>query len=182
METLYITYTHGNEPPPYHVPNALVANPIARTQNKRYIESDLNRSFGISFPRTYEEKRAREIKDVMSKYDLVVDIHRTTAEVPFCAIVTKLEDVEYALPYLPAAIIVIDMPTALIAHAKHGVALEYPYNSELIRSEREVPIYRVKDYVYAKAGWENFEEVDEGIPYMVNEGAYKGKCFLLERV
>ena len=180
METLYVTYTHGNEKPPYPISHAIVANPIARAQDKRYIESDLNRSFGVSSPRTYEEKRAREIKGVMNRYDLVVDIHRTVSQSLFCAIVTKLEDVEYALPYLPEAIIVIDMPTALIAHAKHGVALEYPYEYSVGHGTPN--LYRVKDFVYAEKGWCDFVEVEAGIPYMVGERAYGGKCFLLERI
>ena len=55
----------------------LCGNPKAYRANVRYIETDLNRSYGTSQPETYEEKRARKIvaKVASKKYDYILDIH-----------------------------------------------------------------------------------------------------------
>jgi len=181
MKTLYITYTHGDEHPPYEIPNALVANPLAKERNVRYIETDLNRSFGVMTPISYEEKRAVELDEVLTDYDLVVDIHRTTAQTKFCGIVTKSDDAVYALPYGVSAVVLVEnIQNSLISRAKHGIALEYPYTYSLHTGS--IPLYRVKEFVTAEPHWIDFEETEQGIPYLVNEKAYHGKCFLLEKI
>lgn len=180
MKTLYITYTHGDEHPPYEMPNALIANPLAKERNVRYIETDLNRSFGAKTPVSYEEKRAIELEKILSEYDLVVDIHRTTAQTKFCGIVTKPEDAVYTLPYGVNAVIQVDIQNSLISKAMHGIALEYP-NTFSVHTGR-VPLYRVLEFVTAEPDWIDFEETEQGIPYLVNEKAYHGKCFLLEKI
>lgn len=181
MKTLYVTYTHGDEHPPYEIPNALIANPLAKDRNLRYIETDLNRSFGAKTPVSYEEERAVELEKTLKEYDLVVDIHRTTAQTKFCGIITKLEDAVYALPYGVSALVLVEnIQNSLISRTKHGIALEYPYGYSLHTGS--VPLYRVLKFVTAEPNWIDFEETEQGIPYLVNEKAYNGKCFLLEKI
>lgn len=180
MKTLYITYTHGDEYPPYEIPDALIANPLAKERNVRYIETDLNRSFGVKTPVSYEEKRAVELGEMLNDYDLVIDIHRTTAQTKFCGIVTKSDDAVYTLPYGVSAVIQVDIQNSLISKARHGIALEYP-NTFSVHIGK-VPLYRVKEFVTAETHWIDFEETEQGIPYLVNEKAYHGKCFLLEEI
>lgn len=184
MKTLYTIYTHGNEVPPYALPyEKLIANQAAYQMGTRHKETDLNRSFNVENPQSYEEKRAVEILDHINRvgYELVVDIHRTDAPTAvFTALITKLEDYQYALPYLPHAVVLIDSPHSLIQNVPHGVALEYPKH---FTGSQETPnLYRVKDFVEAKEGWQDFVPVAEGIPYIVGESSYEGKCFLLERL
>ncbi|PIR22361.1 MAG: hypothetical protein COV44_08090 [Deltaproteobacteria bacterium CG11_big_fil_rev_8_21_14_0_20_45_16] len=50
--------------------------PAARI-NQRYIDRDLNRSFGLKEVKLDEEKRALELEDLISDADLYVDLHQT---------------------------------------------------------------------------------------------------------
>src|SRR3989338_1519217 len=63
----------------------LLGNPNAAIVNKRYIDSDLNRSFGVGKPITLEERRANEIEEVLCNSFFLLDIHQTQlkSEVPF---------------------------------------------------------------------------------------------------
>lgn len=80
--------THGNETlgvelvkllrnKPMMGVDTLIANPRAVSAKCRYTESDLNRSFGLQFPGTYETKRARELRQTVKKYQIVLDFHNT---------------------------------------------------------------------------------------------------------
>lgn len=183
--TIYVTHTHGDEEPPYHVPNAIIANPVAKALGRRYVESDLNRSFNYNDEKTtYEVRRARHLKKILSDADVVVDIHRTTAVTRFCAIVTKLDDVVYALRYQPSAVIIMNQyfsEYCLIGNVKHGVVLEYPYTPIPYMGKPE--LYRVKGMLGVQKGWKELEPTHDGmIPYMIGEKAYDGNCFILERM
>ncbi len=182
-KTIYVTHTHGDEEPPYHVPDAVIGNPVAKALGRRYVERDLNRSFNSGGVELYEVRRALHLKKILSDADVVVDIHRTTAVTQFCAIVTKLDDVVYALRYQPSAVIIMNQNFSehcLIGNVKHGVVLEYPYTPIPYIGKPEV--YRVKEMVEVQEGWKELEGNKRGIPYMIGEKAYEGKCFLLERV
>ena len=97
MRILAIISTHGNE---LLGPNLLaymlakrsklleniefiIANPRAYAKNVRYIESDLNRSYGLGLD-TYESQRAKVIEERIRllKPGLVLDFHTTTTEQP----------------------------------------------------------------------------------------------------
>lgn len=70
-----------------------VGNPEARKLQKRFIESDMNRSFGAG-EATYERERAAEIVELINKneFDLVLDMHTTTVEQPPCLILGDITD------------------------------------------------------------------------------------------
>jgi hypothetical protein len=57
--------------------DTVIANPHAVTQNTRYVESDLNRSFGSLYKGTYETERAKELVMLAKRYDIVLDFHNT---------------------------------------------------------------------------------------------------------
>ena len=61
----------------------IIANPRAYAKNVRYIESDLNRSYGLGLD-TYESQRAKVIEERIRllKPELVLDFHTTTTEEP----------------------------------------------------------------------------------------------------
>jgi len=67
----------------------IIANPRAYAKNVRYIESDLNRSYGLGLD-TYESQRAKVIEERIRllKPELVLDFHTTTAEQPNILITT----------------------------------------------------------------------------------------------
>ena len=88
----YITAMHGDECMPTlalaatNIPQ-LIANPKALSIGKRWVDADLNASFGLR-AKTYESRRAREVLGQIPKKAIVVDFHTTdTANVPFAIIV-----------------------------------------------------------------------------------------------
>ena len=58
--------------------NLIAGNPSALEQNIRFIEQDLNRCFG-EMPKnpTLEHKRAAELKPILAKTGILLDIHST---------------------------------------------------------------------------------------------------------
>ncbi len=88
MKILVLGGTHGNEllgvklvkllqEEPIEGVDAIIANPKAVAAGTRFTGSDLNRSFGDSFPGTYETKRAAELSKLAAGYDIVLDFHNT---------------------------------------------------------------------------------------------------------
>ncbi len=69
----------------------LVAHDKAYKLNKRFLETDLNRSFGVEIPLSFEEKLAVKIRNKLERddYDLVLDMHNTKASGTTCAIVVN---------------------------------------------------------------------------------------------
>ncbi len=66
----------------------LIANPKASKKNVRFVETNLNQSFGVKDPQSYEEKRAVEIMPLLTGHDFILDFHNTTSRTT-CAIVTE---------------------------------------------------------------------------------------------
>lgn len=102
MKILIIGATHGNEllgvklyerllqkrsPLLEHI-DFIIGNPRAYVAGQRYIDCDMNRSYGKK-GQAYEETRTREIAKYIrqSKPDLVLDMHTTTCKQPICLIV-----------------------------------------------------------------------------------------------
>ncbi len=106
MKILIIAATHGNEllgiklyqrllqqrSPLLEYIDFIIANPRALAARTRYIDCDLNRSYGSRGTR-YEEQRAREISDYIghTKPDVVLDMHTTSCQQPNCLIVGGLD-------------------------------------------------------------------------------------------
>lgn len=65
-----------------------LANPRARKAGLRYIESDMNRSYGEG-PSTYERRQAAKLARRLKAhaFDIVLDAHTTTVDQPPCIIV-----------------------------------------------------------------------------------------------
>lgn len=119
MEKLNIAIlggTHGNElvgievartlisnPPKSHFNHfkAIIANPKACEQKLRFIDFDLNRSFG---PETkthgYEKNRSYELrKEIEGKYDFLVDLHTTTTNMGLTLIVNHDDELSWKAAY-----------------------------------------------------------------------------------
>jgi hypothetical protein len=66
-----------------------VANPIALSQNKRFINQDLNGSFEVK-GKGYEVKRAKELLKIIPSNRIIVDLHTYSAiSEPFVIIVDR---------------------------------------------------------------------------------------------
>lgn len=143
MKILIIENTHGDEihgfTATYGV-DMLVANPKAKKAGKRYIESDLNRSFNGKSD-TYEEKRAQILIKKMRNYDFVLDIHSTKSGDTDAVISTHNNDLEREMAkYLCVQNYVYfpDMTHSLIHFAKNGLALELGAIDEIERYQAAI--------------------------------------------
>jgi len=110
----------------------LIANHEALKENKRFIDVDLNRSFGVDVkkPLKYEEVLAKKILLEIKNYDLVIDIHSTKSDIKELVIVSNLnKKTMEVLKFVPIKNVVLmkaDMcKGSLIKHCKIGISLEY---------------------------------------------------------
>ena len=110
MKILVIGGTHGNESLGIELVrllrerlikgvDTLIANPRAVAAGVRFVETDLNRSFGGKAS-GYEERRACEITRLVAQYDLVLDFHNTQAANNNCSFIGP--NSEYLLPGISA--------------------------------------------------------------------------------
>ena len=148
MRILAIISTHGNE---LLGPNVLaymlakrskllediefiIANPRAYAKNVRYIESDLNRSYGLGLD-TYESQRAKVIEERIRllKPGLVLDFHTTTAEQPDI-LITADKDNEVVQRFINSSavkdVLVVEPLNDITTVVSNFVAYEVP-NSHL---------------------------------------------------
>lgn len=97
MKLLVIGGTHGNEmlgiqlvkllqDMPIDDVDTLIGNHRAVAVSQRFIETDLNRSFGVDGS-SYEMWRAREIERLIAQYDMVFDFHNTQTPNNNCSFV-----------------------------------------------------------------------------------------------
>lgn len=88
MKVLVIGGTHGNEQLGIDLVNYIrqyplenvdvqIGNPRAVNGSVRFVETDLNRSFGVALPKSYEEGRAIRLSKTVKSYDVVFDFHNT---------------------------------------------------------------------------------------------------------
>lgn len=91
-EFQFVAAVHGNEPLPHKAlknigEKYVVGNPLALLFNRRYIQRDLNASFG-TIGLAYEQFRAPEVLRQLNKNDLVVDFHTfSCVSAPFAVVV-----------------------------------------------------------------------------------------------
>lgn len=179
----------------------MVANPRAYSQNVRYVESDLNRSYGSDLD-TYEARRSKAIEDRIKllQPELVLDFHTTTAEQPDLLITANIED-KVSRDFINASaikdVLVVEPLNDITTVAPHFVAYEVP-NSHLnddlyerictdIRkyldgkvSDREHTFYKMIGKILPEeaqmdSGLENFVYSDAlgAIPSFLGEEAYR---------
>lgn len=146
---LFVACTHGDELAgfnlfvkyPYGKTNdvewkTIIGNPDAAFLNTRFLETDLNRSFDADTANSFEEKRAEKLKKILSEYDVVYDMHTTTAirdnpQWEKCLFVNQLDKKTIAeCRYVPSTFVVWDSDPKyqkqyLPAHAKVGITIDY---------------------------------------------------------
>lgn len=118
----------------------ICGNPRAYRANVRYIETDLNRSYGVPDPKSYEQRRAGRILDYIDSgnYDFVLDVHTTTSDSQSFFLATTLNQPIRRIIACSSIQKVVLMPPAiaecsLIGNAKAAVSIEY--NKTLARTQ-----------------------------------------------
>ncbi len=131
MKYTFVTGLHGNEPIPVlalaskGIPQ-LVAHPRALSQGQRYIDDDLNKSFGTKND-SYESQHADEILATIPETATVIDFHTFTAKSDPFAIVVDLDQLELAKQTGLSKIVYMEHSIkashALIDH-RNGISVE----------------------------------------------------------
>lgn len=105
-----------------------IANERAYGEKKRYIDHDLNRVFPGNPMGSYEEKLANQLKQNISTYKLVIDVHSTESGSGDMVIVTKFdESTKNILAVLEPKYVLfmnIQPDRSLISSARIGLAFE----------------------------------------------------------
>ncbi|HKC05053.1 MAG TPA: succinylglutamate desuccinylase/aspartoacylase family protein [Patescibacteria group bacterium] len=100
MKIQFVTGLHGNERLPVLAlaslgQNQIIANPKALSKNVRFTEKDMNASFGTN-GRSYEEKRAKDVLDLINPNYRVIDLHTFSAESDPFVIIVDLKMLNFA--------------------------------------------------------------------------------------
>lgn len=190
----FVAGLHGKEKAPVRALHELgidfiLGNPSAYEQNVRFLDADLNACFGL-VGEAYEHSRAEELLNEISKEELVVDFHTTSAGgEPFVILVS-----EDTLPLaertgLGIAVLMshnIKNGHALINH-RDGISVEIsgydtPESSEITKqviahlfsgNTKPLEVYEVYDRIVEPGDYTNFVEHPDGfIPVLVGEESY----------
>lgn len=185
MKLLVLGGTHGNEllgielvkilqANPIPGIDAVIANPRAVEKGVRFIETDLNRSFGEG--ESYEYRRAQELKETTKNYDIVFDFHNTQTLSNDCGFVGT-----NCRPELYAALQLFGIANCIEAtydcinkYCKNVVSIEVSIGSELDAAEywygriRELckmkprnPQSDLTIYRYLRrVGWDEIKDLD----------------------
>lgn len=198
----YVTALHGNEPKPTQGlatlgVDQIVANPRALVYRVRYIEKDMNASFGTAGI-TYEEIRAREVLAALSSKGegIVIDMHTFSCDSPPFAIVVDEQLIPLAASLGITHVVYmkhnIKSGHALINHVsgisvelgKHDDLESFLRAQELVRRlengilmPNEASIYEVFGRITEMGEFHNFEPSSEFVPVLYGEKAYFDQGF-----
>ncbi|MCG3864697.1 MULTISPECIES: aspartoacylase [unclassified Photobacterium] len=163
--------------------DTVFANPKAYGENKRYVDHDLNRQFGIddlanSERTSYEQTRAKVINQQIgpkgsAKSDFIIDLHNTTSNMGPSLILLQSDLFNrrlgaYVKLKMPKAVVVFEDHTSVDEHlflcsiAKQGVIIEIgPQPQSVIRQDvldwMEAMTKHILDFVHLN----NTNEVPE---------------------
>ncbi len=131
-EIVFVAGIHGNEKAPVDALSRLnvpfmMGNPQALSKNVRYIDEDLNRTFGKRGV-TYERQRAKELLEGISQDVYVVDLHTaSTVSEPF-AIITDSKIIPFASVVGIKKVILFPASSRFISnsliHKRSGIVVE----------------------------------------------------------
>jgi hypothetical protein len=179
-----------------------IGNPRAFLKGTRFFETDTRKTMFISEGESYDRHQFDRITRECDKYDLVIDIHTTTANVGKVAILNEGDDelinVALKLGYTNIAI----MPKSIFQNTLSGntkakvISLEHGIDyrqdeisavelAERIRALNDtqmtigtVEVYHIKGTIplnFQEAGLQNYKfngKID-GYPFIVGESSYK---------
>jgi len=171
MKFAIIGATHGNEPTGIEVINALheidltelthefqtfIGNPKALVLQRRFVDCDLNRCFGVFGKAAgYEAERAKQLTEqIAGQYDFLLDIHSTTSNMGLTLILTKTDQTSrqaaaYLQQHMPQIILIESTATDeqccyTNAMAPSGLTIEVgPVANNVIRADLVFSVYQM---------------------------------------
>jgi len=181
----------------------ILANEEAMAENKRFIETDLNRSFPGKIDGSHEECLAQNILGELKEFKYVLDIHTTTSNIIFTPIVSNLNDNTKRILNLCSSKELVLMPekfsqASLIGQLAAGVSLEFNFDyakqnrammevvnisGSLLKNKTKPKILRKIFYIDSiidktimlSRTAKNFDFIESlaSYPFLLNEKSYK---------
>lgn len=196
----FVAALHGNETLPLLALQELgieyhFGNPMASAYNKRYIDADLNASFGKS-ENTYESKRAKYLLDQIPNNDIVIDFHTYSSKSqPFTIVVDK-DMIKIAKTAGLPVVYMKYSPKAghsLLNHRK-GISVEVGhhndhrsyYLTQRIATNRvatnNVDVYEVYDEISTPGDYTDFVKTNDFYPILSGSKAYQNYGFKMTKL
>lgn len=192
----FVTALHGNERLPVLAlasiaQKQIIANTKALSKNVRFVEKDLNASFGTG-GNTYEEKRAEELLTLIDKKRFVIDLHTFSGVGDPFVIIVDLKMLSFA-KRLGFKHVVFMKHNIKGGHAlinfRNGVSIEMGNHNDpkvfqrvirLVNNLKEKrkafkrpKIYEVFDKITKPGNYVNFQKYkNDFIPVLSGENAY----------
>ncbi len=138
-----------------------LANKKAFIENKRFIDSDLNRSFPGKENGNHEEKLAFELTKKLKSFDYVLDLHSSSNECPIFGVITKPnnEKIEFAKKLGLKKLVIMKESfasgKALIDFVKCGISIEVGPHDRKENVEEAVQL--IENFLNDKNRNENIE-------------------------
>ncbi len=196
-EVVFVAGIHGNERLPVKAlqdagVKFVLGNPVAYEKNVRFLDQDLNASFGTE-NETCESKRAADLLMVIPEEKLVIDFHTTTAETePFVIIVDKAQvDFAKSLGIKKIVLMSLNIKSGKsLINYRNGVSVELGHHEDLENSYNlpmsistnlgkifecdEYELYEVYDVIKEEGNFQNFKECNESfVPILYGEHSYR---------
>ena len=139
----------------------IIGNKKATLQDRRFIESDMNRIFPGKENGNYEEKETFKLNQKLKNFNQVIDLHSTSNECPLFGIITKPNKEKIKLAKKLGLNKLLIMPEnfasgkALIDHHKLGISLEIGPHGD--RKRTEEVISKITNYICNKPQDQNLE-------------------------
>lgn len=181
----------------------ILGNPKARKKEVRFIESDLNRSFGKTG--TYEAERALALSEELKQIndDLTIDLHTTTANMPPIGIITSEEQLSLAGRLGIENLVLMNKKFStggsLIENVDNSISIEIHADSASVETAKKIilaglnkeqkinsfNIYEVIDIInkeYVQKPVTNLVALEDGTyPIFYGEKSYKDIAYLKTR-
>lgn len=196
MKYQFVTAVHGDETIPVGALASInvsqtIANPRAFARRNRYIDCDLNSSFG-QFGNKYEIKRAQELLKILDPSIPVVDFHTFTNPSPPFVIIVDLQMLPLAQKTGIRRIVYmkhnIKAGGALINHCQ-GISVEVGQHRDYQSFEQtlqvrahlaqnrqfeSIQLFEVYDILEKPGNYVNFDLHEEGYyPVLAGKSSYK---------
>lgn len=193
----FVTGIHGDESIPIFALSSkgipqIIANPRALSLGKRFLDYDLNNSFGVKSNKHYEYKRAKKLLNLIPSKKNIVDFHTFSANSDSFVVIVDRKMIKLACQTGLRHIVLMEYNIknghALIDH-RDGISIEVgkhnDYKSFLTtlkivdninsgkKKNKRVIFYSVFDIIKRPGKYFNFKQHKDGfIPVLAGEKAY----------
>ncbi len=196
MKINFVTAIHGDEPAPTLALASMgikqiVGNPLALERRVRFVDKDLNASFGLE-GNLYEVRRAKQLINQLREDETVIDLHTFTGESPPYVIIVDKDQLPLASVLgIQRVVFMAFNPKrghALINY-RRGISVELGQHEDFstvfenvrrivrnlkVRQKKQIELYEVIGKYTQKGNYKNFKQYKDGyFPLLASDRAYQ---------